>query len=86
MSTDVIKGWRTWDGKAYFPLGYDGFSPGKESGTSDRFPRTITASSTMLVFDTGWITAIGGVEKPAYGYVLLSDDGQAVSIYHLWGE
>jgi hypothetical protein len=39
-----------------------------------------------MKFDTGWIIAIGGVEKPAYAYALLSGDQQKLSLYHLWGE
>lgn len=81
-----LKTWVNSAGKPIFPLGYNGFIPGRNDRTYDRFPRSITTHATLLVFESGWITSMGGVQKPAYGYVLLSDDGQALSVYHLWGE
>jgi hypothetical protein len=86
VSSDRMKAWVNEQGKALFPLGYSGFAPDKNDSTYDHFPRWILTNATLLTFDSGWITAMGGVERPAYGYVLLAEDGKSLSVYHLWGE
>jgi hypothetical protein len=86
VSAESLKTWVASPDKKIFPLGTDGFAPGKNDSAYDRFPRWITANATVLIFDSGWITAIGGVEKPAVGCVLLAEDGKSFSVYHLWGE
>ena len=87
VSAADLNGWTTSSGDPIFPLGYDGLDATvRDDKVWAYFPRRITQDSVVMKFDTNWIIAIGGVEKPAYAYALLSGDQQNLSLYHLWGE
>lgn len=82
-----LSGWTTSSGDPIFPLSYDGLdAAANDDEVWAHFPRSIRQDSLVMKFETGWIIAIGGVEKPAYAYALLSGDGQKLTMYHLWGE
>lgn len=88
VSTEDMSKWHTSSGDKIFPLSYDGL---KTIPTDDElwknFPRHINdQNATMVQLDNGWITALGGFEKPAYSYALISSDGNQMALYHLWGE
>jgi len=80
--------WKGSNGKDIFPLGFDGFAPSTHTidETYNYFPRAITQDCAVLKFDTHWLIALGGIERPAYGYALVAHDGRKMALYHLWGE
>ena len=87
VSAADLSGWTTSSGASIFPLDYDGFDTTvRHEEVWAYFPRSIKQDSVVMKFDTGWIIAIGGFEKPAYAYALLSGDQRKLSLYHLWGE
>ena len=85
-ATELV-GWTTSSGDPIFPLSYDGFDPSiRDDEVWAYFPRHIGQDAVVMKFDSNWRIAIGGVEKPAYAYGLLSADRKKLSFYHLWGE
>ncbi len=90
VSPEKMGGWKTLKGETIFPLSQYGYTGDDPKFIADDlwqyFPRTNTAASVVLKFDTHWLLVNGGVEKPAYAYALLSKDGRKLALYHCWGE
>ena len=72
-----------------FPLSYAGFSSTPiNNSLYKKFPRWISSRLKIYMFKTGWITIEPGTDdsNDVNGFVVLSDEGNEMSIYHLWGE
>jgi hypothetical protein len=71
-----------------FPLSHTGFSPTVvNNGTYRYFPRWISTGKVYM-FKTGWVTIEPGtdISIEVNGFVFLGDNGNEMSVYHLWGE
>lgn len=89
FDADSLKKW-AYHNKNIFPLSSKGFEPNNISVDSsyEKFPRWTTSGVTVFSFKTGWITVVPGTSESnsVNGFIMLSDNGQEVSLYHLWGE
>jgi hypothetical protein len=80
---------RSWffRGSAVFPLGFDGLhSDTEEVDTHGCFPRWFDSTVVVYKFKTPWMTVEDEIWNDAYGYVMISADGQSMALYHLWGD
>ncbi len=70
-----------------FPLYYPKHSKTFSSNSVNKFPRHIMSKCTVMKFDSGWIREDPGTGETsiAFGYVLLSEDGKKLVVYHFWG-
>jgi len=83
-----------WNKRDYlfFPLSHDGFEkeipPNFWNSTWDDFPRYIVKNSTLYKYKTGILIIKPGTDEEVEinGFVLLNNDGNEMTIYHLWGE
>ncbi len=59
-----------------------------EGYSNKLFPLKIVSNSKLLRFKTGIIAVEPGNanETDVNGYVLVSDNGKQMAVYHLWGE
>lgn len=85
-SAEEVSNWVTNRGPV-FPLIYE------NQGMSfnvycDRYPRAMDGPLTVIRFDSRWIRVPPGTGEgeTAFGFVLISDDGRQLAIYHAWGE
>lgn len=89
VNEEQLKNW-TYDSKPVFPLANDGFSPDsvRNISTYAQFPRQITESLKVYSFKTGWLAIEPGTDDSldVNGFVLLSNAGDEMAVYHLWGE
>ncbi|MBX2972909.1 MAG: hypothetical protein KF797_07395 [Flavobacteriales bacterium] len=84
-STDV-RSW-TYDGTAVFPLDFDGFNTAINGADTYRcFPRWFDTDAVVCRFKTPWLTVEDEDWKDAYGYAMISSNGQYMALYHLWGD
>ncbi len=70
-----------------FPLIYE--NQGMTSNSyCTRFPRTIDGPATVVRFDSMWtrVPPGSGNDEVAFGFVLVSDDGRQMAVYHAWGD
>ncbi len=94
LSTRELAQW-DWLGTRYFPLsrhGYEEFSRvphGTRLIFNDaRFPVRVSTDATLLIFETDVVlfAEIGTDGSTENGFILIADDGKAMSLYHVWGE
>lgn len=74
-----------------FPLSHTGFflSPEMSNPVYKYFPRWINDTTLKVyMFKTGWITIEPGTNDTIdeNGFVVLNNDRDEMSVYHLWGE
>ena len=52
------------------------------------FPRAMEGPLNVVWFDSGWVRVAPdtGTDETALGFVVVSDDGQQLAVYHAWGE
>lgn len=81
---EAIRDW-TFLGERVFPLL---FAEGVKDAHVRQFPRQIQTDSWVVKCDTGWTRVEPGsaASRPAYGFIHISTDGQAMAVYYLWGE
>ncbi len=88
VQTDKFKTW-DYNNTPIFPLSYKGFSstPGNNS-VHKNFPRWISSELKVYMFKTGWTTIEPGTDNSndVNGFVVLTNEGNEMSVYHLWGE
>jgi hypothetical protein len=78
-----------YNGHPIFPLSHEGFTAKAfNSSVHKDFPRWINAKSKVYMFKTNWEVIEPGTNEGdnLNGFVLLSDDGSEMSVYHIWGE
>jgi hypothetical protein len=79
----------TYANQAIFPLTHTGFSD-KQFNNADltNFPRWFGGQVVIYRFKTGWLTLEPGTDNSIEenGFVMISRDGDEMSVYHLWGE
>ena len=88
VDSSAIRSWQ-WLGNPVFPLSSDGFSLVAEYDYIYKyFPRWIFSNAVVYIFKTGWLTYQPGSDNSTdiNGFILLSEDGKILSVYHLWGE
>jgi len=88
VQTEDMSKW-IYNGNPIFPLSHDGFSVKRINNAMHKhFPRWITAKAKVYLFTTDWAVFDLGTDESNYenGFVLLSDDGSEMSVYHIWGE
>ena len=89
VKTAELSNWN-YNNKPIFPLSYEGFTkaPTTTQTIYEKFPRWINTDLQVYMFSTGWITVEPGTNETneINGFVVLSNDGKEMSVYHLWGE
>ena len=76
-----------YNGTAVFPLGFDGLDASTEGADTYRcFPRWPNSAVVVYKFKTPWMTVEEEDWKDAYGYAVVSSNGQNMALYHLWGD
>ncbi len=89
IPTDQLKTWH-YNNKPIFPLSYSGFAktPTVNKSEYSNFPRWINKGLKVYLFKTGWLTYEPGTDNSieVNGFVLISNEGNELSVYHLWGE
>jgi hypothetical protein len=86
--SNELKQWEE-DEMPIFPLSNKGFNPHPAENAAFRnFPRWINSDLTVFSFKTQWLSVQPGSDSStvANGFVLISADGQKMSVYHIWGE
>ena len=86
----VATEWRFSDGRRVFPLldRHPELLPtGGSSSFGVQFPRHMAGDLIVLRFDTAWMREDPGTNEmtPAYGYVVLGEEGRKLAVYHFWG-
>jgi len=74
----VAAEWRTSDGRPVFPLIRDDM----------KLPRHMKGDLIVLRFETGWIRKSPGTgaTSPAFGFVVIGENGRKLAVYHYWGD
>ncbi len=89
ITTEDLNTWKDIN-KPIFPLSCEGFTKNATIKHSEYeyFPRWINAEAKVYMFKTGWIIIDPGTNESidVNGFVLLSNEGNEMSVYHLWGE
>jgi hypothetical protein len=82
LSSGELEKWKGFRVKQVFIL-----INGSVNYDNDSFPRHISEDAVLLKFDSKWIREDPGTGQTstAYGYVLISKNGQKMAIYHRWG-
>jgi hypothetical protein len=83
---DAMVDWR-YDGDPVFPLNFPGHKPGHTYAGVRDYPRHWDGPCLVLTFDSGWIREDPGTNETstAFGYVVLSENGRKLAMYHFWG-
>jgi hypothetical protein len=85
-SAEEMSGWVTGQ-TPVFPLVYE--NQGMASNLHcERFPRAINGPATVIRFNSDWVRVPPGTarDETAFGFVLVSDDGAQMAVYHAWGD
>ena len=78
-----------YDSSPIFPLSYTGFSSNPtHNSTYKKFPRWVDTDLKVYAFKTPWVVFEPGTDNSTEtnGFVILSNRGEEMSVYHLWGE
>lgn len=88
FESSEIENWQ-YSNQPVFPLSHTGFdSSSSNNSTHSDFPRWIVLKLHVYKFKTGWITINPGTDDSMdeNGFIVISNDGSKMSVYHLWGE
>jgi len=89
VQADKLKTWH-YNKTSVFPLSYSGFSstPAGADSEYESFPRWINVGLKVYQFKTGWIVYEPGTGDSfdVNGFVVLNNEGNEMSVYHMWGE
>jgi len=83
-----LKNW-VKNGEVIFPAFLTGFEHSSpDSIYCHDFPRLIDQDLTVCKFKTGWVRLYPGTNDwtEENGFILTSEDGRKMTLYHLWGE
>ena len=88
IDTSISKKWVDWR-TPIFPLSHMGIDTNVSSmvWTYDYFPRCIVTNFSVYAFKTGiyGFDPATDEELSVNGFVVISEDGSEMSVYHLWG-
>jgi len=79
----------TYDNTPIFPLSHTGFSDTiTNNSTYKHFPRWINGQIKIYKFKTGWVAIEPGTDNSieGNGFVVVNENENEMSVYHLWGE
>ncbi|MCB9018497.1 MAG: hypothetical protein H6544_07900 [Prevotellaceae bacterium] len=89
ISNEDLKAWQGVNG-LFFPLSSDGFNknPTTQHNEYECFFSWINTEQNIYMFKTGWIMIEQGTDESndVNGFVVISNKGDEMSVYHLWGE
>lgn len=90
LNSEQMKSWSIND-TLIFPLYLNGIYAmysDDNLGSWTTFFRKIEADVTVFRFETSWLLFYPGTDESTEenGYVMVSEDGRQLSVYHLWSE
>lgn len=87
VKKEELESW-TYNRELVFPLNHEGMQSGSGTPSYADFPRWLNDDLELLKFKTPWIVVEpgSGESSDAYGYVLINNKGNEMSMYHMWGE